>query len=402
MLVIGDHITDVFNMGKSSRLSPEAPVPVITDVETFYREGGAGNVVENLRALGSNPHYLCNPSKTSTKHRYYANGHMICRVDYETYEKYDVSIDHTHNIDHKYAVLSDYGKGVLHDPKTLIFRLNVRGIRCLVDPKLPLSNYEGAYLIKCNENEFAPYVGYKEFDADLYLKSCEARCILNDFKYIIVTLGPKGCFLYDHVWGAGYYIGSKERFVVDVTGAGDVFMASLAYFLDQGDDVLAATKKANELAGISVEHLGTYVLTKEDIATVTKRDKVVFTNGCFDLLHPGHIHLLKESKKLGDKLIVGLNSDESIKRIKGPSRPILSQDQRKKMLEALDIADEVIIFEEDSPRYLILQVKPDIITKGGDYKPEDVVGHDLANVVIIPTLENYSTTGVVNEIIRKS
>jgi D-beta-D-heptose 7-phosphate kinase/D-beta-D-heptose 1-phosphate adenosyltransferase len=128
----------------------------------------------------------------------------------------------------------------------------------------------------------------------------------------------------------------------------------------------------------------------------------VFTNGCFDILHPGHIHLLKESKKLGRRLIVGINSDASVQKIKGFDRPILKQHQRKTMLETLDIADEVIIFDEETPYELIKKIRPDIITKGGDYKIENVVGNDLAKVVIIPTVEKYSSTGVIDEIKRKS
>jgi D-beta-D-heptose 7-phosphate kinase / D-beta-D-heptose 1-phosphate adenosyltransferase len=402
MIVIGDYITDVFSMGECSRLSPEAPVPVITNIKKFTRAGGAGNVFENLAALsGKNPDLLCNPRLTSTKERIYANGHPVCRIDNEEYEKFDVDMGAFDLSMHKYAILSDYDKGVLHTPSKIIEHLNKQGIKSLVDPKKGLGAYYGAYLIKCNEKEFAPYADYKPFDVTRYVQACYHECVLLDFSYIIVTLGSNGFFLYDHALERGCHGTGKERFVVDVTGAGDVYMAALGHYIEQGDSVLDAAKKANDLAGISVEHLGTYVLTKEDIETTVKPN-VVFTNGCFDILHPGHIHLLNESKKLGKKLIVGLNSDASVKRIKGPNRPILSQDQRKKMLEALGIADEVIIFDEDSPRYLITRLKPDIITKGGDYKPDDVVGADMAKVVIIPTLEDYSTTGVVNEVIRKS
>lgn len=401
MIVIGDYIIDKYVMGTATRLSPEAPVPVIIPSLEETRPGGAANVVENLKALGHDPLFIYNDEDKAKKTRIFADGHLICRLDEERYMPYRFNVNGFHiPLNTKFAIISDYNKGVVHDPIDIIKQLNKLNIKVLVDPKKPFKYYNGAYLIKANKKEFEAEIGgpFSESDVDLH---CERLCDRNNFKFIIITLGADGCYVYGHFERRGYKIAAEKRTVIDVTGAGDVFMAVLAHYLCLSSHfVLGAARLANNLAGISVGHMGTYVLTPKDIGTEKK--KVVFTNGCFDILHPGHIHLLKESKKLGDKLIVGLNSDYSVKMNKGATRPILSQDQRKKMLETLEIADEVIIFDEGTPINLIKQIKPDIITKGGDYKVQDVVGHDVAEVVIIPTVENYSTTGVINEINRKN
>ena len=182
--------------------------------------------------------------------------------------------------------------------------------------------------------------------------------------------------------------------VSDVTGAGDVFIAAMTYYLAKGEHIYDACEKANRLASLSVGHFGTYTLTPEDIRTVEK--KVVFTNGCFDIIHRGHIEYLKKSKELGDYLIVGLNSNQSVENLKGLGRPRTDQEDRKKVLESLKFVDEVIIFEEDTPIELIKKIKPAIITKGGDYTcKEQVVGNELAEVVLIPFVEGYSTTAIL-------
>lgn len=395
MIVIGDYIIDKYLFGTAKRLSPEAPVPVIEPYERETRAGGAANVVVNLEALGHKPLFIYNAEGRPIKTRIFADGHLICRLDEESYEAYCVDLtDYEISKGTQYAILSDYNKGVIHDPQDIIFQLNKKSIRVLVDPKKPFVFYKNAYLIKANKKEFEQEIG-EPFSEKTASDHCWEICDKYKFQYIIVTLGPDGCFVYKHESATGVRLHSEPRTVVDVTGAGDVFMASLAHFMLKYN-VLEAARIANHLAGISVEHLGTYVLQPKDLGY--ERKTTIFTNGCFDILHPGHIHLLKESKKLGNKLIVGLNSDASIKRLKGNSRPILNQVQRKAMLEALDIADEVIIFDEDTPIDLIEQIKPDVITKGGDYKPHEVVGHLKAAVVIIPTLSDYSTTSIINKV----
>jgi D-beta-D-heptose 7-phosphate kinase/D-beta-D-heptose 1-phosphate adenosyltransferase len=206
---------------------------------------------------------------------------------------------------------------------------------------------------------------------------------------IVVTMGKDG--VYVSTPDREELIPADQRMISDVTGAGDVFIAAMTHFIKKGHDLFEACRKANLLAGISVTKFGTYVLTDEDIM----QTKVIFTNGCFDILHRGHVEYLRKSRELGARLIVGLNSDASVRRLKGDSRPINKQDDRKRVLESLDCVDEVIIFDEDTPRSLIERVKPDVITKGGDYRPKDVVGNDLASVVIVPLVEGYSTTKIV-------
>jgi D-beta-D-heptose 7-phosphate kinase/D-beta-D-heptose 1-phosphate adenosyltransferase len=399
MIVIGDYIKDKYIFGTSTRLSPEAPVPVIIPTHEEVRLGGAYNVVKNLQAFGENPLFIHNQDQGTTKTRIIANGHIICRIDDEEYIPFvpDLNFDLSQ---HKYAVLSDYNKGVLDDAQTVIWKLNLDGVKVLVDPKKSFTHYRHSWLIKANKSEYESAIGRK-YSWNEFRECAEMLCVEYDFKYLIVTLGADGYALYDYERNSCRSEKGEERTVLDVTGAGDVFMAALAYFV-QTMPVERAASRANILAGISVGHMGTYVLTEKDIETVCAKPNTVFTNGCFDILHPGHIHLLKESKKLGRRLIVGINSDASVQKIKGFDRPILKQHQRKIMLETLDIANEVIIFDEETPYELIKKIRPDIITKGGDYKIENVVGNDIAKVVIIPTVENYSTTRVINEIVRKS
>lgn len=399
MLVIGDNIKDKYIIGTSTRLSPEAPVPVITNFHEEIRLGGAFNVVINLQSLGEHPVFIYNRDQITTKTRIIANGHIICRLDDEEYVPFEPNLDFDKS-SHKYAVLSDYNKGVLHNSLGVIHRLNLAGIKVLVDPKKRFSHYNNAWLIKANKAEYEKEIG-RAYSWNEFRGFAELLCEEHGFKYLIVTLGADGYALYDYANNSCHSQKGEERTVVDVTGAGDVFIAALAHFV-QTVSVQAAAGRANVLAGISVGHMGTYKLTKEDIEKVVSKSNIVFTNGCFDILHPGHIHLLKESKKLGRRLVVGINSDASIKKIKGVDRPILNQNQRKTMLETLDIADEVIIFDEETPYELIKQIRPDIITKGGDYTNETVVGNDLAHVIIIPTVKNYSTTGVIDAIKRKS
>lgn len=397
MIVIGDRIIDKYIIGTSTRLSPEAPVPVLNDLKFETRAGGAENVVKNLKALGENPVFVYNPDQTTTKTRIISNGQILCRLDEESYTPMELVFD-VDLADHKYAILSDYGKGVIHDPLNMIKKLNASGVKVLVDPKKRFREYTGAWLIKPNKVEFEAEIG-RTYSWGSFLHDAQFLCKKYGFSYIVVTLGADGYAVYNAEKNMATSSKSNDNDVVDVTGAGDVFMAALAHYV-QYYDVTGAAWRACVLASVSVRHMGTYVLTKEDIEKV--RPKVVFTNGCFDILHPGHIHVLKESKKLGERLIVGINSDESVRRLKGPSRPILPETQRKKMLEALEIADEVIIFNEDTPIELIKKIRPHIITKGGDYmRKEDVVGHDHAEVVIIPVIPGYSTTGVIDEIKRK-
>jgi D-beta-D-heptose 7-phosphate kinase/D-beta-D-heptose 1-phosphate adenosyltransferase len=400
MIVIGDYIKDKYIIGTSDRLSPEAPVPVVKPLFERIFDGGAGNVVANLKAMGhSNLLFICNPNQKITKTRIIADNHLICRIDDEEYEPYNVDLDQYHIDNRDIAIISDYNKGVVDNPEHIIRQLSLRNIKAFVDPKKSFSNYAGAFLIKVNQKEFEKEVkaSYYDHSAGIF---CEKLCEDYYFSYVVITLGADGCYVYDHISHKGLKIHSDRRTVLDVTGAGDVFIASLAHFYIKGHTIPEAAKMANKLAGISVSHTGTYVITKEDLDSVEKKQTVVFTNGCFDILHRGHFELLEKSKAMGHKLVVGLNSDASVRRLKGPNRPYFSQKDRKIALEAIYCVDEVIIFDEDTPYDLIKKIKPDIITKGGDYTTKTVIGNDLTKVVIIPTLEGYSSTGVIDAIRR--
>lgn len=381
-------------MGSCDRISPEAPVPVILNPEEKVLEGGACNVFNNLLALGADVDIITDDMKFAVKKRIVADNHIICRIDEEHYYPYNVDLKKFDLSEVRYAILSDYNKGVLHYSESIIDILNAHGIKVLVDPKKKLERYNASWLVKMNKKEFEHETG-EIFNFDTVQKLCVALIRLHDIKNIVITLGNDGlilCNLFEF-----YHIPSEAKSVIDVTGAGDIVIASIAHFLHEGKTLKEACVLANKLASISVSKFGTYVLTKDDINSVIDR-KVIFTNGCFDILHRGHIDYLRKSKQLGHTLIIGLNSDASVCRLKGFGRPINTQEDRKAVLESLEFVDQVIIFDEDTPYDLIKHIKPDIITKGGDYKPEDVVGNDLAKVVIIPLIEGYSTTKVMDEI----
>jgi D-beta-D-heptose 7-phosphate kinase / D-beta-D-heptose 1-phosphate adenosyltransferase len=378
--VLGDLIEDIFIYGSCNRLNPEGPVPLVTHNRTVKRLGGAGNVVENLKSLGLKTNFYCPNTTPSRKTRINANGQIICRLDEDVISP-NIKIDYS-NFDYDYVILSDYNKGALDDCCELIEQINCN---VFVDPKKEFKNYRGAYCIKPNKLEFEKFWGAV---TEENLRSLAEQ---NHHKLVIVTLGKDGVIYYYD--GKVRTIDSKANQVADVTGAGDCFMAAMIYGLVRGMSVHEAIEMGNLGAGISVTHPGTYILSKNDLIK-TK----VFTNGCFDILHRGHINLLEASKKMGDYLIVGVNSDASVKRLKGAERPINNQEDRKKALESLKFVDEVIVFDEDTPYELIKNVKPDIITKGGDYTVESVVGNDLAIVKIIPLVEGYSTTKIIGEL----
>jgi D-beta-D-heptose 7-phosphate kinase / D-beta-D-heptose 1-phosphate adenosyltransferase len=373
--LLGDYIIDQYIYGTCDRLSPESPIPVFKETRRETRGGGVENVFQNLKAFGVDIEYHF--SQNSIKTRYVSGNHILFRNDNE---RYIPSTQIDFDLKSKYVILSDYDKGFIHRPEALIDSLKRHGKFVIVDPKKPIWFYCGADIVKMNEKEWADYVIDKN-------NVCERWNIGT----IVVTRGSKSVLIIDALGSREIPVDSHP--VSDVTGAGDVFIAAMTVFLCRGDVIDEAVRKAAKLASISVTKFGTYVLTEEDIRTVCP--KIVFTNGCFDILHRGHIEYLKKSKSFGDKLIVGLNSDASVHRLKGFNRPVNKQEDRKAVLENLGCVDEVIIFDEDTPYELIKQVKPDIITKGGDYVKETVVGNDLAEVVIVDYLNGYSTTKIL-------
>ena len=382
--VFGDYISDVYVYGKVERISPESPIPIFQEINREFRDGGAGNVCANLVALGNNPISDINIKNVPVKTRYVCDNHIVFRSDNERYLANEIPFD----VDLsgiKYCILSDYNKGYLHNSQQLIDHCISYGCQVVVDPKKSLDNYKNSSIIKMNLKEF------QEYSFGLSTKDLREKFNIGA---LVITLGKKGVYISsnDHE----ELISATEHQVSDVTGAGDVFIAAMTHYLNKNYLLREACVRACKLASLSVTKFGTYVLTEDDIASIEER--IVFTNGCFDILHKGHIEYLKKSKALGKKLIVGLNSDKSIRRLKGFNRPINSQEDRKTVLESIGCIDQVIIFDEDTPYELIRKIKPDIITKGGDYMPSTVVGNDLAKVVIIPFVDGYSTTDILEKI----
>lgn len=373
--IIGDMIIDRYVYGTAERLSPEAPVPVVKQTHTIEKDGGAGNLNNNLLSLGVATDMFYDENRC-IKTRVFCDGHYVTRIDDERTANGLEMLDYIRSIDfsqYEYVILSDYNKGVCEYAKEMIEHLNSSGCKVIVDPKQHMNAYKGAWLVKPNYKEF------HQFEFNKYSGN------------IIVTTGSDAVAAY--IDGEEYIIDPERVEVSDVTGAGDCFLAAFVYGLTKGYNYRKCLEIATRAASESVKHTGTYILKPEDV-----EQKVVFTNGCFDILHRGHIEYLETSKKLGNKLIVGLNSDVSVRRLKGSERPIYSQDDRAIALKALRFVDEVHIFDEDTPYELIKRLQPDIITKGGDYKAEDVVGNDLAEVVILPYVENYSTTNTVSKL----
>jgi len=373
VLIIGDVIIDKYIYGTSERLSPEAPVPVVKyqrEVETL---GGAGLVYENLKSLGADVTLFETEQPSSIKTRVICDGHYITRIDndkhadstsvLETIELQDFS-------EYEYVILSDYNKGVLDESLEIIKHINKFNCKIIVDPKEHANQYKDAWLIKPNNSEFTKF-GFNEWHGNI----------------ITTNAGDNVTATIDNI---EYDILVESVEVSDVTGAGDCFLAAFVYGLTKQYTYKHCLELAIKGSREAVKHVGTHTLAVSDL-----EERIVFTNGCFDILHTGHFELLDEAKSLGGKLIVGINSDESVRRFKGPKRPINNVNKRKKQLELLPWIDEVVVFDEDTPYELIKKLKPHVIVKGGDYTVEQVVGHDLADVHLVPTVEGYSTTEII-------
>ena len=373
VLVIGDIIIDKYIYGSSTRLSPEAPVPVVTQERTEESLGGAGLVYENLKSLGVDVSLYEPDQPASIKTRVMCDGHYVTRIDNDYIaDGYDVLEDLREFPFYKYnyVILSDYNKGVLDFAEQIIQLANEAGCRVIVDPKRSAEHYKGAWLIKPNRKEFEE-LGFNKWLGNIITTSASDPVIAQiDTEYYSVDVEPLE--------------------VADVTGAGDCFLAGFVYALTKGYNYKKCLELAIRGSTESVKHVGTHILTEKDL-----QKRVVFTNGCFDVLHKGHLTLLKQARSLGDKLVVGLNSDNSVKRLKGDLRPFNDINTRREQLLLIPYVDDVIIFETDTPYELIKQLKPDLIVKGGDYTVEEIVGHDIAPVHIVPTVKGYSTTSIL-------
>jgi len=375
VLVLGDVIVDKYIYGTSERISPEAPVPVVKYLHEVETLGGAGLVYENLKSLGVNVTLFETNQPHSIKTRIICDGHYITRIDDDKDAKSGVILDKVLCSDfseYDYVILSDYDKGVLDNAKQIIAHINSQGSKVIVDPKRYAHEYQGAWLVKPNTSEYTKF----EFD------EWQGNIITTDAGHSVSAT----------IDNIKYTIPVEPVEVSDVTGAGDCFLAAFVYALTNGYDHKKAVELAVKGSTESVKHVGTYILTEKDL-----QKRVIFTNGCFDVLHKGHLTLLKEARSLGDKLIVGLNSDASVKRLKGNNRPINDQQTRLEQLGLIPYVDQVIVFDQDTPYKLIKQLKPDMIVKGGDYTVEEIVGHDLAPVHIVPTVQGHSTTKILNK-----
>ena len=456
--VVGDLMLDRFIDGNVTRISPEAPVPVLSQSKCQQMPGGAANVACNLAQLGtkvtligacgddaaasdlaeelshfSTITYLPIPiagRPTSIKTRYRASGQQILRVDDEITSAIDSIAQQelcttARNViaNTDMLILSDYAKGCL--PKALIRQLisTATAAKKLVvaDPKMTdLSVYADVNILTPNLQELSKSAGIilKEFDTIGATASRLAKT--HNINTIMTTLSARG-ILASSPDGTQFHDPAKTRDVFDVSGAGDTVVAVISAAIASGASIKAAIALANHAAGVAVSKLGTAVVTPGEIlanlpvsnsliepASLAKLcqswrnagNKIAFANGCFDLLHPGHISLLRHSAKTAERLIIGLNSDNSVRRLKGQTRPLQSADKRAAALAAFGMVDAVTIFEEDTPKKLITLLKPDFIVKGGDYKLDDVVGSDLVKkrggkVVIVPTLATYSTSKLV-------
>jgi len=373
VLVIGDVIIDKYIYGTSTRLSPEAPVPVVSQEHIVETVGGAGLVYENLKSLGVDVTLYEYDQPKSVKTRVMCDGHYVTRIDNDYHANGEEILDDILNKDfqwYDYVVLSDYAKGVLSQSYDIIEHVNKFGCKVIVDPKDHYTLYEGAWIVKPNEKEFT------ELDFDLWQGNIITTRAGNN---VVAKIDDR---IYD--------VPVETVEVSDVTGAGDCFLAAFVYGLTRGYDYKKCLELAVKGSRKSVQQVGTYILQQKDL-----EERVIFTNGVFDILHKGHFELLNEARSLGDKLIVGINSDASVKRLKGETRPVNDVTKRIAQLEMLPWIDEVVVFEQDTPYELIKQIKPHVIVKGGDYTVEQVVGNDLAEVHLVQTVEGYSTTKII-------
>ncbi len=440
--IIGDVMIDWYLHGESSRISPEAPVPVVNFKESKFQLGGAANVANNLKQLEIEPFLIGAVGKdhfglllkehlraekikfnllseksfqTICKQRLMSSNQQLARIDYEQYF-HASKLTNTLNTFIKniaktdLIIVSDYGKGTVFNARKLIQSARKLKKKILIDPKgKDFTKYKGANLITPNKAEFENIMGKVGSKRDLVNKAKKMLEHLN-LESLIVTLGSEGMYVLtkSNRKIIGDFINAYPQEVFDVSGAGDTTISALGTALSEGNDIFSAAEFANLAASISVSKLGTSTVSKDEVASleaskVNKEQVIVFTNGCFDIIHSGHLDLLKEARSYGDKLIVGLNSDKSISKLKGPQRPIIDQSERKKILSALKFVDEVIIFNEENPLKLIKKLKPSILVKGADYTKEQVIGGEFVEsyggqIKLVKLVKGKSTSNIINKI----
>ncbi len=459
VLVIGDLMLDTYHIGSVRRISPEAPVPVVKVERSYSVLGGAANVARNLMGLGAKPtvigvvgndsngdtmqHMFSDlgveaaieriEAPTITKTRIIGNDQQVVRIDFEqdnitlSEEVQDNILKavrrHITTVD--IIVISDYAKGLCSDEicSSIIDIASDNNIRVIVDPKgTSWEKYRNASIITPNIKELADVMGsdVANNDGDV---AAAARVVLENYnlKSLLVTRSEQGM---SYISNAGStVIATEAREVFDVSGAGDTVVATLAASMAAGFSTADSIFLANKAAGVVVGKMGTSpilfqelrdeilmhcasskIISQERLSDLMRllserQSRIVFTNGCFDILHRGHVTYLEQAKAKGDILILGLNSDSSVRRLKGPSRPINDEISRATVMAALGSVDYVVIFDEDTPLNVIKAIRPDILVKGGDYAIEDIVGREWAKECItIPFVDGYSTTSTINKL----
>jgi D-beta-D-heptose 7-phosphate kinase/D-beta-D-heptose 1-phosphate adenosyltransferase len=465
VLVVGDLMLDRYLQGEVDRISPEAPVPVFRHVHRFERPGGAANVAMNLAGLGCQAFLagfwgsdhdqaelaallqkagvdtlgvVSSSLPTTSKTRIVGRTQQMLRLDIESREappeiELERLLERAAELTGKMhaVILSDYAKGALTQRicEAVIRKARASGIPVLVDPKTrDFSKYTGATTVCPNLNELSVATGVPVHDTAGLLAAAQELLVQHDFDYITVTMSEKGIRILSQ--DGAYHSPARAREVFDVSGAGDTVIATLAAGVAGGLKRESAVELANIAAGIVVGKVGTVPIAMHEIVAAltpsaglgaaekildrprtiqrvaewrASGETIVFTNGCFDLLHVGHITLLEDCRRFGSKLVLGLNADISVSRLKGPTRPIVKENERARVMAALAAVDAVVLFEEETPLELILSIMPDVLVKGGDYTVHTVVGHEAViaaggRVEIVPTVEGFSTTSLVRKL----
>lgn len=463
LLVVGDVMLDTYCLGEVNRISPEAPIPVFKKKSERCVLGGAANVATNLVAAGQNVSVMAIigddktgerlkilleeehintdlvvslDRHTTEKTRFLAsNNQQVLRLDVEDVEQIDETScnmlkDRLRKIIGSFdlILISDYHKGLLtYDlTQSLIREAREHNIPVIVDVKdQKTEKYAGATLLKPNLKELAYLTGLAvDTDDEIVAASEQLRSRCN-CKYVLTTCGARGMVLVGD--GMPFFLDAIEQEVFDVTGAGDTTIAYLGACMANHFSMRDAVETANLAAGIQVSKVGTSTVYWREIRERVsdqregfarklmdegmidafrnehKNQKIVFTNGCFDILHIGHLRYLQEAAKLGDILVIGLNSDDSVRRLKGKERPINNEMDRAEMLGMLGFVDYIAVFDEDTPLELIKRIQPDVLVKGGDYKPEEVVGWKEVegwdgSLVLFPFVEGRSSTSIIEKI----
>ena len=459
VLVLGDIMLDRYWHGGTSRISPEAPVPVVRVEQIQDRPGGAGNVALNIAALGAASTlrgYTGNDEMadslqdmlqgagvhcdfqrvddrpTITKLRVVSRHQQLIRLDFEEPNAVATGTELAQGINKALSgcgalVLSDYAKGALHDPQPLIQAAVEAGVPVLVDPKgTAFERYRGATLLTPNLHEFEAVAGPCTTEQAL-VENGERLMAELELGALLITRGEGGMTLL-RPGAEEMHLPARAREVFDVTGAGDTVIAVLAAAVAAGSGLPEAVGLANVAASIVVGKLGTASVSAPELRRAEQEDqgsergvvtleqleiaiadarsqgeRVVFTNGCFDIIHAGHVAYLEQARQLGDRLIVAVNSDESVQRLKGKGRPINPVERRMAVLAGLEAVDWVLSFTDDTPRPLLRALQPEVLAKGGDYDKEGVVGWEIVEayggeVKVLAFVENVSTTAIVTKI----